>query len=114
MADTLSTSFYLILSGAKKRGWKRELKAVRIVKTTTSIPATDKDEIPLRVDVTVPRALFERPELSVAINVDGDVPRPTVNAETMDNLAARVQEVIGLPVRVTCDLPTAPECEVVE
>lgn len=101
----LSTSFYVILSGRKSGyGW-RDLRPERIVKRTSSLPKTGRDEVAIRVNVTVPKALFERPELTVSINVAGDTPRVDVDAETMDTMAERMQELIGVPVHITCDLP---------
>ena len=110
MSDTLTTSFYIILSGGKRRGWNhRELRPERIVKRIHELPATKKDEVAIRVNVGLPVALFERPELSVTIAVDGGVPRVDIDAETMDNLAERMQEIIGTPVHVTCDLPESAD-----
>lgn len=106
MTKTLETSFYIVLSGRKARGYQwRELKAQRLIKSTNHLPTTHTDEIAIRVNVSVPEALFERPELTVSITVDGDLPRATIDAETMDNLNDRLQEMLGTPVRVTCDLP---------
>lgn len=110
MTKMLDTSFYLVLNGAKERNYSwRKLRAVRIVQKTNSLPRLNKDEIAVRVKVEVPQALFETPELTVTIAVAGDVPRADVSAETMDNLAERVRDVIGVPVRVTCDIPGAEE-----
>ena len=106
MSDILSTSFYVILSGAKKRSWNtRELKAKRIVQKTSRLPATGPDEVAIRVNVSLPTALFERPELTVSIAVDGAIPRVNIDADTMETLTERMQEILGTPVTVTCDLP---------
>ena len=78
---------------------------MRIVRRTNNLPATHIDEVAIRVNVSLPAALFERPELSINIAVDADVPRVEIDADTLDNLTERMQEVLGLPVRVTCDLP---------
>lgn len=102
----LETSFYLVLSGRKERAYTwRTLKAQRIIQRTDSLPKLGKDEIAVRVTVSVPAAMFERPELSIKIDVTGELPRVEIDAETQDNLAARVQEMLGLPVRVELDLP---------
>lgn len=103
----LNTSFYLVLSGAKRGYTWRELKAKRIVQKTASLPKLEKDEIAIRVEVRVPSALFDRPELTVSIAVDGGLPRAEITAETLGNLAERIQELVGTPVHVTCDLPEA-------
>ena len=106
MTKKLETSFYIVLSGRKYRGcsW-RELKAERLIKRTMSLPQTKADEVAICVRVSVPEALFERPELTVSIDVDGELPRASIDAETIDNLAERMQEIIGTPVHITCDLP---------
>lgn len=104
--ETLETSFYIILSGAKRNGYRwRELKAKRIVKRIDTLPKTGVDEVAIRVNVSLPVALFERPELTVSIAVDGDVPRVNIDADTMETLTKRMQEILGTPVTVTCDLP---------
>lgn len=104
MTKSLETSFYVILSGAKRYNW-RELKAKRIVQKTTSLPKTGVDEVAIRVNVSLPEALFERPELTVSIAVDGAVPRVNIDADTMETLTERMHEILGTPVTITCDLP---------
>lgn len=106
MPDILNTSFYVILSGAKKRGWNcRELKGLRIIQKTSELPATKADEVAIRLNVSLPSALFERPELTVSIAVDGAIPRVNIDADTMETLTERMQEILGTPVNITCDLP---------
>ena len=112
MTRKLTTSFYIVLSGRKCRGYLcRDLRAERIIKTTSTLPKTDADEVAICVTVSVPEALFQRPELTVSIDVDGELPRASIDAETMDNLAERMQEIIGTPVHVTCDLPDDDQTE---
>lgn len=104
--NNLETSFFLVLAAPKELRYKwRKLRAQKIIQSTASLPKLNRDEVAIRVNVSVPSALFERPELTVSIEVAGDFPRVEVDADMMDDMAGRVSEILGTPVHVTCDLP---------
>lgn len=106
MSKTIRASCYLTVVGRKSHaygGW--DLSIGRLVKRTGALPPCAANEVPIRVDIELPVALFERPELSVAIKVAGDTPRVEIDADTQENLAQRMQEIIGLPVTISVDLP---------
>ncbi|NOX49191.1 MAG: hypothetical protein GXP16_01475 [Gammaproteobacteria bacterium] len=104
--EKLGVTFYLILSGKKCGNWNwRKLKAERIVQKTIDIPTTKQDEIAIKLSIDLPEALFQRPELSVKIQVDSDAPRIDIDAETMDDMAENIQKMLGIPVHITCEVP---------
>lgn len=104
MSRTLRTSCYLTVE-ATKQTWGWELQPGRLLKRVDKLPSLANNEVPIRIDIELPQALFDRPELSVSIAVNSEVPRVDIDADTMENMSARLQEVLGLPVTVTVDLP---------
>lgn len=90
-----STTFWLCLKPAK-RGY-RDLGARLVQKS----PALDVGEIAIELNVTVPRALFQRPALRAKVVVPDDASPPVINAEVTDNIAAVLREQLGLRVEVS-------------
>lgn len=102
--NTLKHSFYVVIECKKDRFYWR-LAAKKVLNKTSAIPACETDQIPLLVNVELPKALFERPELAVNIEVKDDMPRVEIDADTQENLTARIQEIIGIPVTVSVEVP---------
>jgi len=105
----VKTSFFVILEGKEDRYSRMELKAMRLAKRVDNLPKLNENEVPIRVNVTLPKALFRTPELSINIAVMDDIERIEIDADTQDDLAKRAQEIIGLPVYVQVALPESED-----
>lgn len=111
---TIQTSFYVVLEGFKRSGWPRgpwNVRADRIVKTTTEQPALKRNQIPILVTIELPEALFSRPELSVKISVDADHPRVDLDADVLDSIRENIAGTLGVNVNVQAELPDDDEID---
>lgn len=106
MASILETSYYLVVEYRPHEYLnRRKLSVDRIVKRTDSRPACKNNQVPILVTVSLPEALFLRPEISVRIDVDGDAPRIDIDSSTESQIAERIREIIGVGVHVDVAIP---------
>lgn len=94
--QTVNGEFYLAVSKAK-RGF-RDLTA----RLTNKVPSLASGEVAIKVNVSVPEALFTRPMLQASIKVPEDaVSKPVINAVVLDNIKETLNQQFGLDVRVS-------------
>jgi hypothetical protein len=71
------------------------------VRVAVRRPRLDADEVAMHVAITVPDALFRRPQLEAAITVPREqVNRPTINAQVLDNIRETLQQALGVDMRI--------------
>lgn len=104
MSDKLSTSFYAVLH-YNPDSWQKPLTCDRIVKTIDTLPRCAKNQVPILITVRLPKALFQRPELAIEIDVDQDVPRIDIDADVQNEIAERISELVGVGVHLSVELP---------
>jgi hypothetical protein len=55
----------------------------------------------MKLAITVPDALFRRPQLEASITVPADqVSRPTIDAQVLDNIREQMRQAIGVDMRI--------------
>lgn len=66
------------------------------------LPALAVGEVPIKVDVSVPDALFKRPQLQASITVpESSVSSPVIDAVVLDNIQQVLQQQTGMDVKVS-------------
>lgn len=86
---------------AVKRGsfWHKGAVSLTIAK-----PATSANEVAIKINLQLPDALFDTPQLQASIIVpDNAVTKPVLDAEVQDNIADALSEQLGVNVNVTVD-----------
>ena len=101
MSKTTAIDCYLIVRG--KRRWKTsgpiDLVSPRVTKTK---PATKKDEVAIKVHLSLPEALFDEPQFQASIEVnDSQCTSPTVDAAVLNNIEELVREQTGICLTIT-------------
>lgn len=95
MATNRSGVFYLVVKPGR---FSYELKA-RLV---NNLPSLDVGEVPIKINVDVPDALFKRPQLQASITIpDSAVTAPVVTAQVLDNVREILSQQTGLDVQVS-------------
>ena len=80
------------------KNWKASAKL------SVGKPSVGRDEVAVKIAVELPSSLFVRPQLEAKITVpDHQVTPLTINLETMDNIAALIQQSTGFDVRIVAD-----------
>jgi len=70
-------------------------------KTRKNKPSLGPDEIAVKIEMTLPAALFEKPTLKASINVDAEVESPALEPETVESLEHVLRSASGLDVNLT-------------
>ncbi len=81
------------------------------VRTTKRQPALEWDEIAIEVALTLPAALFQRPQLRAAVNV-GELALIDLDAEVIDNIEEAIHKTAGVEVKleiVSASLEAQPD-----
>lgn len=69
---------------------------------TNKLPALTSGEVPIKLNVSVPDALFKRPQLQAQITIpESAVTAPVVSAEVLDNVKEVLSQTTGLDVQVS-------------
>lgn len=100
MSNEMSTgSFYLVL---KEKGW-RGLGA----RLTTNQPDVSSNERVLKLQVTLPKAIFQTPTLEAKVIIPEDaVSKPLIDASVIDNVREVIQQQTGMAVTISVVEPT--------
>lgn len=102
-ADTHDTTFYLCLKRREVGAWRT---GPLIGRLTNKQPALAAGEICVKLDVSLPVALFQRPSFQATIAVDpADVTPAVLNANVADNIAETLSKQLGITVNVTATPP---------
>lgn len=71
-------------------------------------PALSKDEIAIKLNISVPDALFTRPQLQASVVIPEDaVTKPVLDAQVLDNVREVIEQQTGMDVRVSLVEPVA-------
>lgn len=101
---TLKNESYLVVSADYGRCSKQPmgLKLPRIVSARSGkTPSLKTGEIAIKLTVSLPAALFQKPTLRASISVDeGSVTAQTVDAEVVNNIVDIVQENCGIVLEI--------------
>lgn len=80
------------------------------VSTYKNKPATDANEVAIAIDIDLPDALFERPQLTAKISVAQDsLGEVLAVAEVADNVGQMLSEQLGVQVHVSAEYPPSPK-----
>lgn len=99
--SNISAGFYLAISAASGRGGKQVN-----FRLTDRPPTLQPGEVSMYVNMSIPRALFQKPTLKAEITVPADaVSEPTISAEVKNNIAEIVKQQTGLDLTITISKP---------
>jgi hypothetical protein len=71
-------------------------------------PALSKDEIAIKLQISVPDALFTRPQLQATVTIPEDaITKPVLEATVLDNVREIIQQQTGMDVRVSLVEPVS-------
>ena len=95
-ARPIPFSFWVTLAAAKGGyGWRMD----GVPKATKKKPALGPNEIAVKVDISAPVSLFQRPALSISLNMP-DAPQDFQLTEEMSaEMAGAIKDATGLSVR---------------
>ena len=94
-AANLEGDFYLILK--KKNGWMNRL----VGRLCTKLPALAAGEIPVKITVVLPEALFTRPQLQAKVIIpESAVSKPVIDGNILDNVREVLEQQTGMAVQV--------------
>lgn len=103
MARTYDGAFYLAL---RPHGGRVLSLAARL---TNKRPALASDEIAVRIAVTLPETLFNKPQFEAKISVDSAGITPAlVSVDMASNIAAVVRDQLGVHMTVTAEPTKEP------
>lgn len=92
----MTTHFFLVVS---RKGAER---------MTQTLPKLHPGEIAIRINLDVPNALFQAPQIQAAITIpESAVPTEAISAEMRDNVKELIQQATGLEVRLLIE-PITP------
>jgi hypothetical protein len=106
MSNAVDLSFYVVV-GATLRGSGSSTychrAAVRVAKNK---PTLAPNEVPVRIHLSLPLSLFQRPSLEASISVPAEnVSAPLIDADVQQNIAKAIRDAIGMDVRITVGEP---------
>lgn len=91
---------YIVVKGRQTRYGNPAPWELIITNVLKKKPAVDYDEVALLLKLKLPVALFEKPLLSAAVRVDGDVPQIELAADTVTEIQNLIRSAVGLDVEV--------------
>lgn len=98
-ADTLGGSFYLIAALNRRLRYSSRALSFRVTK---GAPTLKRDEVAIKVNVSLPEALFNRPSLSATIKVDPeDAPKKVIETVVLDNIKATLRKELDIDMEIS-------------
>jgi hypothetical protein len=102
--QTMDAKIYLVIQGKEPKygpdkSKRREVGNVRVAKNR---PHTASDEIALQLNLTIPDALYFKPQLVANVTVpDSAHVQPEIGCEVQDNIAEVIRNALGMDVQIT-------------
>lgn len=94
--STYSGTFYLVIRH-KQVGWSSLM-----ARLTNKLPSLASGEIAIRLDLSVPRALFTKPQLQASITIpESSVTAPVLDAIVLDNIKEVLSQQLGVDINLT-------------
>lgn len=101
MANPLEVNIYVIVSETGR------------VRTSKNPPRLNKDEIPIRLRLSIPRKMFERPLIQATVKVDEAAIIPKeISPEILISTADLIEQQTGMKVELTVIQPEKKEPEI--
>ena len=96
--ETVSINCYMVVTrNLPNYGYRKETFSTRVAKNK---PGVKSNEVAIRIELSLPRALFTRPSLTAKIRIDpSEMPSAEINAETVSVLENLIRKE-GYEVRV--------------
>lgn len=89
-------NFYIVVK--KKKGWNAPLAA----RLTNKVPALAASEVAIKLKVSIPDALFNRPQLQAKIVIPEDaISKPMIDAVVLDNVKELIEQQMGLDISLS-------------
>lgn len=101
--NTVNVTFYAVVKATVQNGYLRGRAKVRV---TVKRPAVGPDEVPVRIELSLPLTLFKRPTLTATIAVPAEAaPGFEIPVHVQEDMAKQLREQLGLDVRVQVEAP---------
>ena len=72
------------------------------VRTVKKNPTVKSDEVAFKLDIELPKAMFEKPKLSVSVKVPEDaVKEEIVSEEIIDNIGETLKRHMDMDINIT-------------
>jgi hypothetical protein len=91
-----SANFYLVLRKSQRHPYLA-------AKIHTGLPKLGAGEVCMQLGISVPDALFKRPQLRASVSIPDNVAPPVIDADVQDNIARVLSEQLGIAVHVTAE-----------
>lgn len=107
--ETVHVVCYLVV-GQETQAWHvaphvsaKGKPTVRVAKTK---PSLSKHEVPIRLELKIPIALFTRPELTASLTIPAEKAPFKITPEITHNIAETIRQETGFSVQITAQPPT--------
>lgn len=96
--STIDASCYLVIDAViSKNGYLEKGPTIRVTKNS---PSLSKSERAVKLNINLPRSLFQQPQLTASIIVPQESAPPVIDANVQDNIAETIREMTGLDVTI--------------
>ena len=90
--------YWMILGVTRASG---RINKAKLPRCTVKKPALDENEIAIKLEIMVPEALFNKPQLKLKV----DIPEPKevfeLSPDVQEDIAERMTEMTGMKISVT-------------
>lgn len=93
--NTLECNCWLVVEKGGK-SWR----GIRVYRVTAKKPSVGPRQVAIRVELSLPDALFSEPQIVARISLDGDVSPAEISADTVAGVESALRGA-GFVVRVT-------------
>ena len=105
---TVDLSCYLIVSATLRGSGADAWCSKSSARLTMRSPSLEPGEVPVRISLTLPVALFQRPSLEASIKVpESSAGQPVISADVQSGIAEAIRAATGMDVRLTVEGPEA-------
>lgn len=94
-------STYLVIKKSGNQYYPKYYPKYRVSKTTTSSPSLESNEVAIKVSVSLPDTVFDRPAFQAEIDVPEEaVNKPVISADVIDNVQEIIKQNTGFDVKL--------------
>ena len=104
MSNSPFTGDFYLVFGPNGRSY-RELTC-RVTKTAPSLQC---GEVPVKLSVRLPAALFQRPQLTALVTVNDDIAPLEIEAEVRENIAEDLKKHLGADAQVLIEVASGED-----
>lgn len=103
---TVDISFYVAISATLRGSGDGVYCHRSSARLTKNKPSLDANEVPVRINLSLPISLFQRPSLEASISIPEDsVTPPEISADVQSGIAEAIRAATGFNVRLRVEAP---------